>query len=138
FEGLQAIDAGHKHVEQHHVRLEALLHALQRFFAGRGGFHFVVVHFEQGPDVPEHSRFIIDQQNVGRFTHFVFPLAELLREGLRGTRNENLDPAPISLSTQSLPPMPFTSRRAMARPRPIPSDGFSLLGSRKKSSKTST
>ena len=45
-ECLQAVDAGHEHVEQHHVGLEALLHALQRFFAGGGGFHFVVVYFE--------------------------------------------------------------------------------------------
>src|ERR1700739_705778 len=138
FEGLQTVDPGHQHIEQNHVGFEALLHALQGFFPGGSGLDFVVIDLEQGPDVPEHSWFIIDQQDVGRFTHFVFPLSVLLREGFSGTRNENLLPAPGSLSTQSLPPIAFTSRRAMARPRPMPSDWLSLLGSRKKSSKTST
>ena len=137
-EGLQAIDSGHQDVKQNHIGFEAFFDALQGFFTRGGGLDLVIVDFEQGPDVPEHSRFIIDQQDVGRFTHFVFPLVVLLREGFSGTRNENLLPAPGSLSTQSLPPIAFTSRRAMARPRPMPSDCVSLLGSRKKSSNTST
>ena len=46
---------------------------------------------------------------------------------VNGIKNENLHPAPASLSTQILPPMPCTKRRAIANPRPIPS-ALSLPG----------
>ncbi len=122
FKRLQAVNAGHQQVEQNQVGPQALLHPLQGFFAGGGGFDFVVVHFEQGPDVPKHSRFVIDQQDIGRCRSFIFSLCwRRWTAGLRGTRKENLRPQPGSLSTQILPPMAFTRRRAMARPKPMPS-----------------
>ena len=85
-ECFQAIDARHQHVKQHHVGGKALFDALQSFFTGGSSFHLIVVDFKQGPDVPKHSRFIVDQQNVGRFAHFVFPLVVLLEGGFH--RNE--------------------------------------------------
>jgi hypothetical protein len=132
FQGFEAVDAGHKQVEQDQVGTQTLLHSLQRFFAGAGGLDFVVVHFEQGSDVAQHSGFVVDEQNVvGRSFHLLFPgLTELTAElttllvavegGRSGRMKENLQPAPGSLSTQILPPIPPTRRRAIARPSPIP------------------
>ena len=54
--------------------MQAFLDALDRFFAGAGGLNFVLIHFQQRADVAQHSRFIIHQQNVGGFTHSLFPL----------------------------------------------------------------
>jgi hypothetical protein len=71
--GFQAVDTGHEHVQQNQVGLQSLFDALQRFFAGRSSFDFVVVHFQQGSDVPEHSGFVVHQQNLGRFAHWFFP-----------------------------------------------------------------
>ena len=136
FESLQTVDAGHEHVEQHQVGLQALFYLLQGFFAGGCGFDFVVVHLQQRFDVAEHAGFVVDQQNLGGWLHRFFPLLAAATAGLNGIRKENLQPAPGSLSTQILPPMPCTKRRAMARPNPVPS-WASVLGRRKKSSKTS-
>ena len=71
FQSLQAVDAGHEQIEQHQVRVQAFLHVRNRFFAGGGGLHFVVVHFQQRADVAQHSRFVIDEQDVGGFAHCV-------------------------------------------------------------------
>src|ERR1700678_1919687 len=112
---------------------------LDCFFAGTGGLNFVLIHFQQRADVAQHSRFIIHQQNVGGFAHFVplwVALGGLVRIGFMGMRKENLQPAPGSLSTQILPLIPCSRRRAMASPRPMPS-ADSLPGRRKKSSKIS-
>src|SRR5262249_43535322 len=136
-ESFQAVDTGHQHIEEDQIRFQTFLHAGQSFLASRGGFPLVVIHLEQGADGPQHTRFLIDQQDVGRLAHLLFPRAELLGAGLSGIRKENLQPAPGSLSTQILPPIPWTSRRAMAKPRPMPSEGFSSVGTRKKSSKIS-
>src|SRR5208282_6199289 len=97
--------------------------------------NFVFVHFQQRADVTQHSRFVIHEQDVGGLAHFV-PRGGLLRIGFIGIRKENLQPAPGSLSTQILPPIPWRRRRAMASPRPMPS-AVSLPGTRKKSSKIS-
>ena len=72
---LQAVDAGHEQVEQHQVGPQTLSPRAAALLRRWRRFHFVVVHFEQGADVPQHSRFVIDQQNVGRFAHLFFPLA---------------------------------------------------------------
>ena len=120
-ERFQAVDAGHEHVEQYQIGLQAFFHALQRFLAGGCGFDFVVVHFEQRLDVTQHAGFVVDQQDFGGWLHRVFPLLAAAATGLYGIRKENLQPAPASLSTQILPPMPCTRRRAMARPNPMPS-----------------
>src|SRR5208282_641422 len=103
------------------------------FLAGGRGLVFVVVHFQQRLDVTKHPRFVVDQQDFGGWLHRLFPLLAATA-GLNGIRKENLQPAPGSLSTQILPPMPCTRRRAMARPNPMPS-ADSLPGRRKKSSK---
>src|SRR5581483_2567268 len=137
FQRLQSVDAGHKHIEQYEIGFQALVDPFHRLLTSRGCLHFVVIHFQQSLDVPQHSRFVIDQQNVGRIAHFVFPLFAPVA-GFSGTMKENLHPAPGSLSTQILPPMALTIRRAIASPNPIPSDCLSsLCGSRKKSSNTS-
>ena len=120
-QSLQAIDAGHEHVEQHQIGLQAFFHALQRFLAGGRGLHFVVVHFQQRLDVAKHARFVVDQQDFGGWLHRLFPLLAAARPVYNGIRKENLQPAPGSLSTQIFPPMPCTRRRAMARPNPMPS-----------------
>ena len=133
FQGFEAVDAGHQQVEQDQVGTQTFLHSLHRFFAGAGGLDFVVVHFEQGSDVAQHSRFVVDEQNVvGRSFHLLFPglttelttglttLLVAVEGGSSGRMKENLQPAPGSLSTQILPPMPPTRRRAIARPSPIP------------------
>src|SRR5580704_2997155 len=73
-EGLQTVNAGHEHVEQHQVRLQALFDEVQCFFSGGCGFDFVVVHFEKRLDVAEHAGFIVDQQNFGVWLHRFFPL----------------------------------------------------------------
>src|SRR5581483_5615069 len=117
--------------------MEAFLYSFNSFLAGAGGVDFIVVHLEQGLDVAKHSWFVIDQQDVGRVARFVFPLLAAGAGGFSGKMKENLQPAPGSLSTQILPPMPWTRRLAIAKPKPIPSDCFSLCGSRKKSSNTS-
>src|SRR5205085_3525753 len=135
FQSLQAVNARHQNVKQYQVGLKAFLHALQGFFSGGSGFDFVVIHFEQRFDVTLHAGFVIDQQDVGRVAHLVFPLLGL-EAGLSGTIKENLQPAPTSLSTQIFPPMPPIRRRAIARPSPMPSLS-SVCGSRKKSSNTS-
>src|SRR5215831_13463877 len=117
--------------------MQSLVDPLQGLFACAGRLNFVFVHFKQSPDIAQHPGFVIDQQNVGRIVHFAFPLFAGLDAGCRGMMKENLHPAPGSLSTQILPPMPLTRRRAIAKPSPMPSVCFSPLGSRKKSSKTS-
>jgi hypothetical protein len=53
--------------------MQSFLDALHRFFAGAGGLNFVLIHFQQGADVTQHSRFVIHQQDVGGFAH-LFPL----------------------------------------------------------------
>ena len=118
---LQPVDSRHQHIEQHQVRLHAFVHALQSLFAGRSGFHFVVVDLQQRPDIAEHGRFVIHQKNLGGLAHRFFPLPAGFGEGLKGMRNENLQPAPGSLSTQIFPPMPCTRRRTIAKPSPMPS-----------------
>src|ERR1035438_686914 len=115
--------------------MQSFLDALHRFFAGAGGLNFVLIHFQQGTDVAQHSRFVIHQQNVGGFAHFG-PRGGAGTIGFWGMRKENLQPEPGSLSTQILPPMPWSRRRAMANPSPMPS-ADSLPGRRKKSSKIS-
>jgi len=60
-ERLQAINPGHQQVQQHQVGLQALLHTLQSFFTRARSLNFVIVHFKQSADIPQHSRFIIDQ-----------------------------------------------------------------------------
>src|SRR6202035_3362525 len=97
----------------------------------------VVVDFEQCADVAQHPRLVIHQQDVACFGHYFFPLLGTAAAGLSGMINENLAPEPTSLSTQILPPIAPTSRRAMASPKPMPSVFASLPGRRKKSSKTS-
>src|SRR5262249_57148897 len=101
------------------------------------GLDFVLVNFKKGPDVPQHSRFVVHQQNVCCLAHLLFPLLAECATGRRGMMKENLHPAPGSLSTQILPPMPCIKRRAMASPKPMPSDLLSFCGRRKKSSNTS-
>ena len=71
---LQAVDAGHEHVEQHQVGLQTFFHELQGFFAGGRGLDFVVVDFEQRFDVAQHAGFVIDQQDFGGWLHRFFPL----------------------------------------------------------------
>ena len=60
-ERLQAVDSGHQQVEQNQVGTQAFFHLLQGLFAGGCGLHFVVIHLEQGADVAQHSRFVVDQ-----------------------------------------------------------------------------
>ncbi len=120
-QGLESVDSGHQHIEQHKVGLHAFIHALQGLFAGRCGLHFVVVDLEQRPDIAQHGRFVIHQKNLGGVAHRFFPLPAGFGEGLKGIRNENLQPAPGSLSTQIFPPIPCTRRRTIANPSPIPS-----------------
>src|SRR6266576_243697 len=67
---------------------------------------------------------------------FYFRPSESPVGGLNGMMKENLQPAPGSLSTQIFPPMPWTSRRAIASPSPMPSD-FSVVGISKKKTKIS-
>ena len=81
-ESLQAVDAGHEHVEQHEIRLQALFHAEHGFLAGGRGFDLVVVHFEQRFDVAEHAGFIVDQQDFGGLLHRFFPLLAAATAGL--------------------------------------------------------
>ena len=81
-ESLQAVDAGHEHVEQNQVGLQAFFDALQRFFAGGRGFDFVVVHFQQGLDVAQHAGFVVDQQDFGGLLHRFFPLLAAATAGL--------------------------------------------------------
>ena len=120
-ESLQAVDAGHEHVEQDQIGLQTFFDERESFFAGGRGLDFVVVHFEQRLDVTQHAGFVIDQQDFGGWLHRFFPLLVAATAGLYGIRKENLQPAPGSLSTQIFPPMPCTRRRAMARPNPMPS-----------------
>src|SRR5215472_7188522 len=134
-ESLQAVNAGHQQIEQDKIRLQTFLHPLQRLLTRAGGFDLVIVDLEQRADVAKHTGFIVDQQNVGRLSHLFFPLLVALTGGFNGRINENLQPAPGSLSTQILPPIPFTRRRAIASPSPMPSVWF--CGRRKKSSNTS-
>ena len=103
---LNPVNTGHQQVKQHEIGLHAFLHPLHRFLAGGGRLDFVVVDLEKSPDIAKHPRFVIDQQNLGRFLHFDFPLVVLAATGFRGMRKENLLPAPGSLSTQILPPNP--------------------------------
>src|SRR5579871_6988464 len=133
---LQAVDARHQDIEQHKIGLQPFVDALQRFFASRCRFDLVVDYCEQRLDIAQHARFVVYEQDLGRPLHRCFPLLPAAAAGLNGIKNENLQPAPGSLSTQILPPMPWTRRRTMARPNPMPS-WFSVPGRRKKSSKTS-
>ncbi len=82
-ERLQAVDAGHEHVEQNQIRLQAFFHLLQRFFAGGRGFDFVVVHFEQRLDVAQHAGFVINQQDFGGWLHRFFPLLAAAADRLK-------------------------------------------------------
>src|ERR1700674_6008910 len=101
--------------------MKAFLDVFDGLFAGAGGLDFVLVHFEQGADVAQHSGFVVYEQDVaGRSVHLFFPWLVAVDGGRSGRMKENLQPAPGSLSTQILPPMPPTSRRAIARPSPIP------------------
>ena len=120
-ERLQSVDAGHKQVQEHKVGLQAFLHAFESLFPCACGFNLVLINFEKGANVPQHPRFIVDQQNIGRITHLFFPFVAAPTEGFKGMMKENLHPFPGSLSTQIFPPMAFTNRRAMASPNPIPS-----------------
>ena len=107
--------------QQNEVRLQALVDLLQCLLTCGGGLNLVVVDFKQRADVTQHARFVVHQQDFGGLLHRFFPLLAAAIAGLYGTRKENLQPAPGSLSTQILPPMPCTSRRAIANPKPIPS-----------------
>ena len=60
-ERLQAVNSRHQQVEQNEVRAQALLYLLQGFFAGGCGLHTVVIHFQQGADVAQHSGFVVNQ-----------------------------------------------------------------------------
>jgi len=58
-----------------------------------------------GLDIPQHARFIVDQQNFFCLLHFLGPrLGSSGLEGASGIRKLNLHPLPASLSTQTLPP----------------------------------
>ena len=70
----QAVDAGHEHVEQNQIRLQAFFHPLQSFFAGGRRLDFVVVHFQQCLDVAQHAGFVVYQQDFGGLASSVFPL----------------------------------------------------------------
>ena len=74
FQGLKPIDSGHQQVEEHEVGAQTFLHLLHGFFPGARSLDFIVVHFEQGANVPQHSRFVVDQQNlIGCSFHLPFP-----------------------------------------------------------------
>src|ERR1700692_622861 len=117
----QSINSRHQHVQQYEVRLQPFIDAQESFFAGRRSLNFVVVNLQQSPDIAKHRRFVVHQQNLGSLPHRLFPLPAGICEGLKGMRNENLHPAPESLSTQTFPPMPCTRRRTIASPKPMPS-----------------
>ena len=51
--------------------LRSLLDVCHRLFAGSGGLDFVLIDFQQGADIPQHSRFVIDQQDVGGVAHWL-------------------------------------------------------------------
>ena len=74
FQSLQSVDAGHEQIEQHQIRAASpFCICCDSFFAGSRCLDFVIVDFEQGADIAQHSRFVIDEQDVGSFTHWLIP-----------------------------------------------------------------
>ena len=139
-ERLQAINPRHEQIEQHQVGTQAFLHPLQRLFAGAGGFHFVIVHFEQSSDVAQHSRFVVDQQNVLALAFICFFPGQGV-VGCCGWRQKRKNErelatrAGLALHPDFAAHTPDQAARD-GQPSPIP-DWLSLCGSRKKSSNTS-
>ncbi len=97
---LQAVGARHHHVEQHQVGSVAL-HFLDGFQTVRGGGHTIGIQLQHRLEIPQHARFIVHHKNVAS-AHC--SSAKRSGEGFSKTRNENLLPAPGSLSTQIFPP----------------------------------
>ena len=141
FQRLQAVDPGHQQVEQYQVGTQTLLHIaptlLRRCWQSRLCNRPLRAGFGCSAAFPVRRR---PAECCWPLLSFAFPgfvsWLSVVEGGRSGRMKENLQPAPGSLSTQILPPMPPTRRRAMARPSPIPA-WLSLCGRRKKSSNTS-
>ncbi len=69
----QPVNAGHKQVKKDQIRFQALLHPVERFFACGRSFDVMILHFKQRPDIAQHSRLVIHQQDLGLFCHYFFP-----------------------------------------------------------------
>src|SRR5208283_4260006 len=132
-EGLQSVCARHHHIEQHQVGIDALylfhgLHAI-----GSSGYP-IRFQLQHSLEILQHAWLVVHHKDVAS-AHY--SSATRLGEGFSKTKNENLLPDPGSLSTQILPPVACTRRRAMASPRPYPSARVPSGVRRKYSSKIS-
>ena len=59
---LQPVEVGHRHVEQHHGRLD-LLDGGERGSAARGGHHLEPLEPEPGTDGPPDARVVVHEQH---------------------------------------------------------------------------
>ena len=59
---LQPVEVGHRHVEQHHGRLD-LLDGGERGPAARGGHHLEALEPESRADGPPDARVVVDEQH---------------------------------------------------------------------------
>ncbi|HZU41302.1 MAG TPA: hypothetical protein VE994_01420 [Terriglobales bacterium] len=65
FEGIEPVQPGHFHIQQHHIGNNAGAHAINGIPATRHGFHRAVLHFKRAPEILLHACFVIHHQHYG-------------------------------------------------------------------------
>src|SRR5690606_36902338 len=118
-ENLEAGDAGHPHVREHHVR-RALLDLLEPLATAQSGTNLEALLPEEDAEGLEDPGFVVDHEDVGAGSGTCDGhAASASAKRLRGRSTVNRVPRD-ELSTSTTPRWASTARCTMGRPSPVP------------------